>query len=71
MDVIEALWAELLSEEPRRTVAAFRTLNTEEREAVHQHLHKMATEAGWQPVQRDAAIAALAALHAAGLIQTI
>ncbi len=62
MDWLDEFWADLLSEEPLRIVAAWAILTEEERVAVHQHLVLMATEEGWADVQRDAAQAALHAI---------
>jgi HPt (histidine-containing phosphotransfer) domain-containing protein len=62
-DWLEAFWSDLLSEEPTRVAAAWSSLQAaDERQAVRDHLHKMATEAGWADVQRQAARAALAVI---------
>lgn len=62
---IEDLWAELLSREASRVIAAWKTLGPEEQMAVKAHLTRMAVEDGWLEVQRDSALAALEALSAA------
>jgi hypothetical protein len=59
---LEEFWGDILSEQPLRIVAAFTALGAEEKTAVYDHLQKMAHEAGWAAVQRDAAQAALAAI---------
>ncbi len=63
---LETFWGDMLSEEPVKVIAAWALLDPEERTAVHAHLVKMATEAGWAEVQRRAAQAALDALASAG-----
>ncbi len=63
-DWLEKFWGDLLSEEPARVAAAWALLQAaDERQAVRDHLHKMATEAGWANVQRQAARAALAVIE--------
>jgi hypothetical protein len=63
-DWLEEFWGDLLSEEPTRIAAAWALLQAaDERQAVRDHLHKMATEDGWANVQRQAALAALAAIE--------
>ncbi|MCE7948354.1 MAG: hypothetical protein DYG88_13095 [Chloroflexi bacterium CFX4] len=62
-DWLEEFWSDLLSEEPTRVAAAWALLQAaDERQAVRDHLHKMATEDGWASVQRQAALAALAVI---------
>ncbi|PJF35757.1 MAG: hypothetical protein CUN49_08970 [Candidatus Thermofonsia Clade 1 bacterium] len=62
-DWLEEFWSDLLSEEVTRVAAAWALLQeAEERQAVRDHLYKMATEAGWAAVQRQAARAALAVI---------
>lgn len=64
-DWLEEFWGDLLSEEPTRVAAAWALLQAaDERQAVRDHLHKMATEEGWAEVQRQAARAALAVIAA-------
>lgn len=58
-DWLEEFWGDLLSEEPLRIAAAWATLDTEERQAIHTHLGRMANEDGWTDGQRQAARAAL------------
>jgi len=62
VDWLEEFWGDLLSEEPLRIVAAWATLDHDEKETIHAHLVNMAHEAGWADVQRLAALAALAEL---------
>lgn len=62
MSWLDEFWADLLSEEPLRITAAWVTLDTESQQKVLEHLQKMATEEGWQPAQRESALAALAVL---------
>ena len=59
---LEEFWADILSEEPLRALAAWRLLDAEKRIAVRTHLTKMATGDGWAEIQRRAAQAALNAL---------
>lgn len=61
---LEHFWGEILSREPTRTRAAFAELKDEaERQAVVEHLRRMATEDGWTEPQRVSAQRALAALR--------
>lgn len=62
MNEVERLWAGLLSRDADQVRATWDTLNTEEQQAVHAHLIRMATEAGWTEPQRISAQAALDAL---------
>lgn len=62
-DELEAFWADILSEQPIRIVAAWMTLDMEEKLAVRDHLKQMATEPGWAVVQREAAQVALLAIE--------
>lgn len=59
----EALWAELLSEEPARIRKAWLELDDDEADAVLEHLNKMTKEEGWADVQRESAAAALSAIR--------
>lgn len=59
----EALWAELLSEEPARIRKAWLGLDDDEADAVIVHLKKMTTETGWAEGQRVSANAALTAIR--------
>lgn len=61
---LERLWADLLSEDAARVVAALLKLPTEEREAALAHLHAMGHDPGWTEGQGRRARAAL--LVAAG-----
>lgn len=63
---IEDIWAELLSREASRVIAAWETLKIEEQAAVKAHFTRMATEEGWLEIQRESARVALAVLDAAG-----
>lgn len=60
----EALWAELLSEEPARIRKTWLGLDDDEAAAVIAHLNKMTTEPGWAEGQRESAGAALKAIRA-------
>ncbi len=62
MSWLDELWADLLSEEPLRIVAAWVTLEEEEQASVREHLVRMATEDGWAESQRDSARSALQVL---------
>jgi hypothetical protein len=59
---LEQLWDNLLSRQPARIRKAFASLDTTSRKSVYEHLQLMASNPGWQPGQRDSAIAALKAL---------
>ncbi len=48
---LERLWADLLSEDPLKVVAAMLGLPAEERQAALAHLHVMASEPGWNEGQ--------------------
>lgn len=63
---LELFWAEMLSREAERVVAAWQTLAADEQQAVWNHLERMVTEPDWSEPQRLSAQAALAALHDAG-----
>ena len=58
----EAFWEALLSSDPARVRAAWRSLPPAKARATRAHLEKMATEPGWQPVQQQAAADALRAI---------
>jgi hypothetical protein len=62
-DPLEVLWDNLLSRQPDRVRLAFDSLDTDGKKTVLAHLHRMASESGWHPEQRDSAIAALQALE--------
>ena len=62
MDELEQFWDELLSEDPPRIVAAWSTLDANEKKVIHTHLIKMTSEDGWAEVQRASAQAALDAI---------
>ena len=61
---LEAFWGALLSSKPARIRRAWRKLTDEEALAALEHLRKMATEPGWQPVQQQAAADALRVIQA-------
>ena len=60
----EDFWADILSADPGRVRRAFDRLAPDEAQRVQAHLRRMATEDGWQPAQRERALAALRALEA-------
>ena len=62
-DDLETFWEALLSADPARIRRAWRSLADDEAQAVLAHLKNMATEPGWQPVQQQAAAAALQILQ--------
>jgi hypothetical protein len=61
-DWLDQFWEDLLSEEPLRIIAAWSTLDDEEKSSIHRHLISMSTEDGWADVQRQSAQAALHAI---------
>ncbi|MFN8420718.1 MAG: hypothetical protein U0528_15965 [Anaerolineae bacterium] len=58
-DGLEEFWADILSEEPDRIIAAWLTLAPDEQQSVLTHLRRMAAEEGWADVQRQSAMAAI------------
>ncbi len=60
---LEKIWDELLSGDPDQVRLAFNSLDAESQKEVIKHLQRMASEAGWQPEQRQSAQAALNALE--------
>ena len=60
----EDFWADILSADAGRVRRAFDRLAPDEAQRVQAHLRRMATEDGWQPAQRERALAALRALEA-------
>jgi len=58
----EAFWDAILSRDPQQIRTAFAPLGRAEKQAVLQHLYRMATEPGWHPEQRLSARTALKAL---------
>jgi len=60
----EDFWADILSADPGRVRRAFDRLAPDDAQRVRAHLQRMATEDGWQPAQRERALAALRALEA-------
>ena len=63
LDPLEIFWDALLSREPERIRAVFAPLNTGTRQAIRDHLRRMATEPDWHPEQRKSAQAALLAIQ--------
>jgi HPt (histidine-containing phosphotransfer) domain-containing protein len=61
---VEQLWDHLLSRQPDSIRYAYSTLDAQGQQAVMEHLHRMASEAGWQAEQRLSARAALQVLEA-------
>jgi hypothetical protein len=61
-DGLETFWSDLLSADPARIRSAASGLSPDERQAVVDHLRRMAAEPGWSDGQRRNARAALHAL---------
>jgi hypothetical protein len=59
----EDFWADILSADPKRVRRTFDRMQADEAVRVRAHLRRMATEDGWQPMQRDNARAALRAIE--------
>jgi hypothetical protein len=59
---LEDLWDALLSRQNEQVLAAFHSLDENDKAAVITHLQRMAGEPGWLPDQRVSAQAALTAL---------
>jgi hypothetical protein len=64
-DPIQELWEHLLSQDREMILSAFSSLDAAEREAVSAHLLKMSLEAGWHPLQKQAAATALEVISSA------
>ncbi len=60
---LEEFWADLLSREPEKVLAAWKSLNGDEEAAVYIHLMQMASEENWSEPQRLSAGAALEVLQ--------
>jgi hypothetical protein len=60
---IELIWDKLLSRDPQIIISVFNHLNQSEKNTVLEHLRKMNSEAGWLPVQKESAEAALQAIE--------
>lgn len=61
---VESFWAAILSEDIAQIIEAYQSLpNADEREAVYQHVLRMATEEDWSEPQRVAAQAAVAVIE--------
>jgi hypothetical protein len=63
---LAAFWEQLLSEDPAQVRTAFGGLSLEEQVDIAAHLERMATEAGWAEVQKQAAQSALRILELGG-----
>ena len=61
-EYLEQLWNDLLSRQTDLIQAAYDSLDSPSRKTVFTHLEHMANDPGWQPEQRESAIAALQAL---------
>jgi hypothetical protein len=61
---VEQLWDLLLSRQPDSIKVAYATLDDQGQRSVMDHLHHMASEAGWQAEQRLSAQVALEVLEA-------
>ena len=59
MDGLDELWADLLSGDAGRIRRAWNRLRVDERQAVLEHLARMADQEGWHPSQRASAATAL------------
>lgn len=59
---LEKFWDNLLSCEPQKILAAFKPLDSENRQVVLDHLNRMLNEVGWHSEQRESAQTALKAL---------
>lgn len=55
----ETIWADILSRDARRILAAWNDLASDEQSAVKAHLARMANESGWSEPQRISAHTAL------------
>jgi hypothetical protein len=62
-DPIQNFWDDLLSSEPDRIRAVFATLDWVTQSSALAHLHAMAEEDGWHPLQKASAQAALNVLE--------
>lgn len=60
------IWEMLLSRQPEVIKQAFNSLDNEEQKAVLDHLHRMRSEDGWQPGQRESARVALDVISGTG-----
>ena len=61
-DPLEIIWAGLLSENPEQIRFVYASLDQASQLSIMQHLHRMVTEPGWLPVQRQSAQFALETL---------
>jgi len=59
---LDQLWDNLLSRQPDLIRAAFASLDISSQKAVLTHLHRMVSDSGWQPEQKNSAEAAIHAL---------
>lgn len=60
---LDELWDLLLSGDPAQVREAYASLGPNEQAAVLAHLERMATEEGWQDIQRASARTALEAIR--------
>jgi hypothetical protein len=60
---LESFWAEILSKDREKILAAIRSLSEDEQRAVVEHLKQMAHETGWSEGQRIRAKTALSILQ--------
>ncbi len=58
-DPLETFWDAILSREPAKICAAYRTTTAQERKDTWRHLQKMRSETGWHPQQQVSAQLAL------------
>jgi hypothetical protein len=63
MDGLDELWADLLSGDAERIRCAWDGLAHTERQALLDHLARMRHDEGWQPAQREFAVAAEKVIH--------
>ena len=59
----EAFWAEILSQNHQRILSAIHSISKEEKQAVIEHLQRMAYENGWAEGQKRGARTALEVLQ--------
>jgi len=67
IDYLQQFWDDLLSRQPERIRESFAGLDADTRQAVIEHLNRMASEEGWHPSQKESAQIALQAIsHSPG-----
>jgi len=59
----ENLWDHLLSRDKKKVLTSYLNLDPDEKEAVVEHINKMAREKGWHPEQKKSAMTALLILE--------